>query len=124
MSLLVVGTLAYDTVETPSGRVEDVLGGAATYFSCAAAFFGPVRLVSVVGEDFRAEDRQLLEERGVQLDGLTTAPGKTFRWAGRYEGDLNVAETMRPAISVNCARRPARVRLTRRSRLTTALSGT
>ena len=100
MSLLVVGTLAYDTVETPSGRVEDVLGGAATYFSCAAAFFGPVRLVSVVGEDFRAEDRQLLEERGVRLDGLTVAPGKSFRWAGRYEGDLNVAETVATDLNV------------------------
>jgi sugar/nucleoside kinase (ribokinase family) len=106
MSLLVVGTLAYDTVETPSGRVEDVLGGAATYFSCAAAFFGPVRLVSVVGEDFRPEDRKLLESRGVVLDGLTVARGKSFRWAGRYVGDMNVAETLDTQLNVLDGYRP------------------
>jgi sugar/nucleoside kinase (ribokinase family) len=106
MSLLVVGTLAYDTVETPSGRVEDVLGGAATYFSCAAGFFGPVRLVSVVGEDFRQEDRRLLESRGVLLDGLSVAPGKSFRWSGRYAGDLNVAETLDTQLNVLAGYRP------------------
>lgn len=100
MSLLVVGTLAYDTIETPSGRAEEVLGGAATYFACAASFFGPVRLVSVVGEDFRPEDRALLKERGILLDGLSVAPGKTFRWSGRYVGDLNSAETLATHLNV------------------------
>ncbi len=100
MSLLVVGTLAYDTVETPSGRVEDVLGGAATYFAVAASFFGPVRLVGVVGKDFRAEDRALLQGRGILLDGLQVAPGKSFRWSGRYTGDLNVAQTLDTRLNV------------------------
>ncbi len=100
MSLLVVGTLAYDTVETPSGRVEDVLGGAATYFAVAASFFGPVRLVGVVGKDFRADDRALLQGRGISLDGLQVAPGKSFRWSGRYSGDLNTAQTLETRLNV------------------------
>ena len=100
MSLLVAGTLAYDTVETPSGRAEDVLGGAATYFSIAASFFSPVRLVSVVGKDFRPEHKTLLESHRVDLAGLTEAEGETFRWAGKYEGDLNVAETLDTRLNV------------------------
>ena len=71
MSLLVVGTLAYDSVETPQGKADEVLGGAATYFAVAASFFGPVRLVGVVGEDFRKEDRTLLESCGIDLEGLS-----------------------------------------------------
>ena len=94
MSLLVVGTLAYDTIETPSGRADDVLGGAATYCAIAASFFVPVRLVGVVGEDFKPEHRTLLTKHGVLLDGLKEAPGKSFRWSGRYMDDLNVAETV------------------------------
>lgn len=100
MSLLVVGTLAYDTVETPSGRAEDVLGGAATYCSIAASFFVPVRLVGVVGEDFRPEDRTLLADKGVMLDGLHQAPGRSFRWSGKYVDDLNVAETVDTQLNV------------------------
>jgi sugar/nucleoside kinase (ribokinase family) len=100
VSLLVVGTLAYDTVEAPAGRVEDVLGGAATYFSLAASYFGPVRLVGVVGEDFRPGHRKLLQEHGVLLDGLTELAGRSFRWSGRYEGDLNVAETLDTQLNV------------------------
>lgn len=100
MSLLAVGALAYDTVETPSGRVEEILGGAATYFAVGAAFFGPVRLVGVVGEDFRPEHRKLLLEKGVLLDGLEVRPGKTFRWAGRYTGDMNVAQTTATHLNV------------------------
>ncbi|MGH7162206.1 MAG: PfkB family carbohydrate kinase, partial [Planctomycetota bacterium] len=99
-SLLVVGTLAYDTVETPSGRAEEVLGGAATYFSYAASFFGPVRLVGAVGEDFREEDKALLARRGVDLAGLEVRRGKSFRWSGRYAGDLNVAETLETRLNV------------------------
>jgi sugar/nucleoside kinase (ribokinase family) len=100
MSLLVVGALAYDTVETPSGRVEDILGGAATYFAVGASFFGPVRLVGVVGEDFKHEHRKLLEECRVDLLGLEARPGKTFRWSGRYQGDMNVAETKATHLNV------------------------
>jgi sugar/nucleoside kinase (ribokinase family) len=100
VSLLVVGALAYDTVESPSGKVEEVLGGAATYFAVAASFFGPVRLVGVVGEDFKPEHRTLLEEHGIALDGLECRPGRTFRWAGRYTGDLNVAETLATHLNV------------------------
>jgi sugar/nucleoside kinase (ribokinase family) len=100
VSLLVVGTLAYDTVETPSGRADDVLGGAATYCSLAASFFVPVRLVGVVGEDFKAEDRALLADHDVLLDGLAEAPGRSFRWSGKYVGDLNVAETVDTQLNV------------------------
>jgi len=100
VSLLVVGTLAYDSVETPLGKAEDVLGGAATYFAVAASFFTPVRLVGVVGEDFRPEDRTLLESRGIDLEGLTVAPGKSFRWKGKYVGDMNVAETLDTQLNV------------------------
>jgi len=98
--LLVVGTLAYDTVETPAGRAEEVLGGAATYFAVAASFFCDVRLVGVVGEDFRAEDRSLLEGRGIDLAGLSVAPGASFRWSGSYIEDLNVAETRATHLNV------------------------
>ncbi|MFQ5843602.1 MAG: PfkB family carbohydrate kinase [Planctomycetota bacterium] len=100
MALLVVGTVAYDSVETPAGRAEEVLGGAATYFSYAASFFCPVRLMGVVGEDFRDEDRSVLEERSIDLRGLLGAPGRTFRWSGRYEGDCNVAETVQTQLNV------------------------
>jgi sugar/nucleoside kinase (ribokinase family) len=100
MSLLVVGTLAYDSVETPSGKVDEALGGAATYFSVAASFFTPVRLVSIVGKDFKPEHRTLLERHGVDLTGLTVGDGDTFRWAGKYEGDLNVAQTLDTQLNV------------------------
>lgn len=100
MALLVVGTLAYDSVETPSGKADDVLGGAATYFACAASFFGPVRLVGVVGSDFRPEDRRLLEDKNIDLEGLSITEGQSFRWAGRYVGDLSVAETLGTQLNV------------------------
>lgn len=100
MPLLVCGTLAFDTVETPSGRATEVLGGAATYFSYAASFFAPVRLVAAVGQDFRSEDREMLAARGVDLAGLSTRRGRTFRWSGRYAGDLNVAETLETQLNV------------------------
>ena len=100
MSLLVVGTLAYDSVETPYGKADDVLGGAATYFAVAASFFTPVRLVGVVGQDFRKEDRTLLENCGIDLEGLSVADGDSFRWAGKYEGDMNVAETLDTQLNV------------------------
>jgi sugar/nucleoside kinase (ribokinase family) len=100
VSLLVVGTLAYDSVETPAGKADDVLGGAATYFSIAASFFAPPRLVSIVGDDFRPEDRQLLKNHGVDLAGLSVGEGKSFRWSGSYVRDLNIAETRDTQLNV------------------------
>ncbi|MBL8729789.1 MAG: sugar kinase [Planctomycetes bacterium] len=94
MSLLVVGSTAFDTVETPHGTATECLGGSSTYFSLAARLFTPVRLVSVVGADFPAQYRRLLEERGIDLTGLEKKPGKTFRWHGRYSQDMNSRETL------------------------------
>jgi sugar/nucleoside kinase (ribokinase family) len=106
MSLLVVGSIALDSIETPFGRREDVLGGSATYFSTAASFFGPVRLVAVVGEDFPEEHVRFLESRGVDVSGLERAPGRTFRWRGRYEFDLNQAHTLETQLNVFAAFQP------------------
>ncbi|MCR4438779.1 MAG: PfkB family carbohydrate kinase [bacterium] len=100
MSLLVVGSVAYDTVETPFGKVDEALGGSAIYFSAAASFFVPVRLVAVVGEDFDRSQLRFLEERQVDLAGLTVEHGSTFRWAGRYDYDLNARETLYTHLNV------------------------
>lgn len=95
MSLLVVGTLAFDDVETPFGKVEKVLGGSATYFSFAASFFTDVRLVGPVGEDFPEEYIDLLKDRNIDCSGVATLKGqKTFHWSGKYEGDMNEAQTL------------------------------
>jgi sugar/nucleoside kinase (ribokinase family) len=106
MSLLVVGSVALDSVETPFGHRQEVLGGSATYFSTSAAFFGPVRLVAVVGEDFPPEHVRFLESRGVDLSGLARRPGRTFRWKGRYEYDLNTAHTLETHLNVFADFRP------------------
>jgi len=100
MSILVVGSVALDTVRTPSGYAEETLGGSATYFSVAARFFADVLLVAVVGEDFPAEHVQFLESRGVDLKGLKRVGGKTFRWEGEYLLDLNEAKTIRTELNV------------------------
>ncbi len=100
MALLVVGSVALDSLETPFGRREDVLGGSASYFSACASFFGPTRLVAVVGEDFPEEHVRFLASRGVDLAGLTRRPGRTFRWKGRYEFDLNTAHTLDTQLNV------------------------
>ncbi len=101
MSLLVVGSIALDSVQTPFGVAEDALGGSATYFSYAASYFTPVRLVGVVGEDFPPEHRKLLEGRGVDTTGLVVEEGgETFRWRGKYEGDMNTAETLEVHLNV------------------------
>jgi len=94
MSLLVVGSTAFDTIETPHGNAERCLGGSSTYFGLAARMFSPVRLVSVIGEDFPDEHKQLLSARGVCLDGLEVKAGKTFSWHGRYSADMNDRETI------------------------------
>jgi len=102
MSLLVVGSLAIDTIETPFGKVENVLGGSATYISIAAGYFvTPVRLVGVVGGDFSKEYIKMLEERDIDLEGLQIIKdGKTFRWGGRYHYDLNVRDTLYTDLNV------------------------
>lgn len=100
MSILVVGSIALDTVETPFGEAEEALGGAAVYFSYAASFFSQVRLVGVIGEDFPEEHLQLLAGRGIDLAGLEKSPGATFRWKGRYDFDLNEAHTLDTQLNV------------------------
>jgi len=101
MSLLVVGTLAYDAIETPYARRENVLGGSAVYFSVAASNFGAVRLVGVVGDDFSEGDVELMRARGVSVDGVErVAGGKSFRWSGRYEADWNTRTTLETQLNV------------------------
>ncbi|MCC6671659.1 MAG: sugar kinase [Planctomycetes bacterium] len=100
MALVVVGSTAFDTVETPMGTEVDCLGGSSTYFSLAAHLFTQVRLVSVVGKDFPQASRKLLADRGVLLDGLEVQDGKTFRWSGRYSADMNSRETLHLALNV------------------------
>jgi sugar/nucleoside kinase (ribokinase family) len=94
VSILVVGSVAYDTVETPFGRADRVLGGSASFFAVAASFFVPVNLVGVVGEDFGEEQLAAFRGRDIDLEGLERAPGKTFHWHGRYSFDLNARETV------------------------------
>ena len=100
MPLLAVGSIALDSVETPFGKREEVLGGSATYFSTAASFFGPVRVVATVGEDFPQEHVTFLASRGVDVTGLERRPGRTFRWKGRYDFDLNQAHTLDTQLNV------------------------
>jgi sugar/nucleoside kinase (ribokinase family) len=107
MSLLVVGSLAFDDVETPAGKREAILGGSATYFSLAASVFTPVRLVGPVGEDFPLEVTAPWKARGIDASGLEVVKGgKTFRWSGKYEGDMNSAETLRVELNVLGTFRP------------------
>jgi sugar/nucleoside kinase (ribokinase family) len=95
VSIVVVGSVALDTVETPFGKVERALGGAATYFSTVASLYTQVQMVGVVGDDFPQEHVEFLEGRGVDLQGLQRKPGQTFHWAGRYDYDnLNNAQTL------------------------------
>jgi sugar/nucleoside kinase (ribokinase family) len=100
MSILVVGSVALDTVETPFGRADDALGGSATFFSAAASLFGSVQLVGVVGDDYPVEALSFLAERGVDLSGLEQAKGESFRWSGVYSFDLNSRETLETRLGV------------------------
>ena len=106
MSLLVVGSIALDSVETPFGLREEVLGGSATYFSIAAAFFAPVGLVAAVGEDFPDAHVRFLASRGVDVGGLARRAGQTFRWRGRYGEDLDTAHTLDTRLGVFANFRP------------------
>jgi sugar/nucleoside kinase (ribokinase family) len=98
--LLIVGSVALDSVKTPFGNVTEALGGSATYASYAASFFTPVRLVGVVGDDFPVEHVELLKTRRIDLNGLQAVRGKTFRWSGAYEFDLNEAHTLATELNV------------------------
>lgn len=100
MSLLVVGSMAFDSIRSPFGEVERVVGGSATYFSLAASYLVPVRLVSVVGRDFPKKTIDMLATRGIDLQGLKVADGETFHWKGYYEYDLNTAHTVRTDLNV------------------------
>lgn len=94
MSILVVGSVAFDTVETPFGRAEKVLGGSASFFAVAASFFVPVNLVGVVGDDFGASEEGAFRGRPIDIEGLERMPGKTFHWQGKYSYDLNSRDTI------------------------------
>ncbi len=111
MSLVIVGSVALDTVETPQGKVEEALGGSAVYGSLAASYFGPTYIVGVVGEDYPSSGIELLKAHNINLDGLETKPGKTFRWSGTYRQwnyadtlstDLNVFADFAPVLPPSC----------------------
>jgi sugar/nucleoside kinase (ribokinase family) len=100
MSLVVVGSVAYDAIETPHGRRERTLGGSCTYIALSASYFVKPSIVAVVGEDFASEDRSLLSSKGVDLEGLEQVPGKTFFWSGVYSADMNDRTTLRTDLNV------------------------
>src|SRR5579862_7912527 len=100
MSVVVVGSVAYDGVETPHGKVERMLGGACTYIALASSYFAKTRIVGVVGDDFANEDRQFLAGHGIDLEGLERVPGKTFYWAGVYSSDMNDRTTLQTDLNV------------------------
>lgn len=99
-NILAVGSLAFDTLTTPAGRAEKVLGGSANHFSISASFFNPVQIVGVVGEDFPKDHLTFLQSRGVDTNGVAIVPGKTFHWTGEYGKDLNEAITLSTQLNV------------------------
>ncbi len=107
MSLLVVGTVALDSVSTPFGSVDNALGGSATYFSASASYFADVRLVAVIGEDFPKEHIQFLQSKKIDIRGLEVQKGETFRWKGEYGYDLNEAHTLATHLNVLATFKPA-----------------
>jgi sugar/nucleoside kinase (ribokinase family) len=100
MSILVVGSVAFDSIETPEGRRDRCLGGAATYFALAASYFTKVRVIAVVGEDFTAEHEAVLTSHGVDTQGLEHTAGKSFHWTGSYMKNLNEAQTLKTDLNV------------------------
>src|SRR6185295_1526895 len=100
MSLLVVGSVALDSVETPFGKADEVLGGSATFFSASACHLTPVQVVGVVGDDYPVDKLKPLEKKGVDFAGLERMHGRSFRWRGRYRHDLNAAETLETHLGV------------------------
>ena len=106
MSILVVGSVALDTIETPAGKSSDILGGSATYFSIAARLFTSVQLVAIVGNDLSADALKPLRRPGIDTSGLVVASGKTFRWSGRYHADFNTRTTLATELNVFAHFRP------------------
>jgi len=100
MSILVVGSVALDSLETPFGRVQDAVGGSAVHFAAAASLFAPVQVVGVVGDDYPLTGLDFLKGRGVDLSGLESLPGESFRWSGRYGHDLSAPETLETRLGV------------------------
>jgi len=100
MAILVVGSVAFDSIETPHGKVDHCLGGAATHFSLAASYFTDVRVIAVVGEDFLPQHEAVLTKRGIDTRGIERAPGLTFHWTGAYAGTLNEAQTLGTDLNV------------------------
>ncbi len=100
MSILVVGSVAFDSIETPHGKVDHCLGGAATHFSLAASYFTKVRVIAVVGEDFTAAHEKVMTDRGIDTRGLERAKGLSFHWTGSYVGNLNEAKTLGTDLNV------------------------
>src|SRR5512137_3013358 len=100
IKLLVAGTVAYDSIETPFGKAENVLGGSALHFTNAASFFTDVGMVATVGKDFNLDDIAFLKERSVDMAGIEIDHGETFRWEGRYGFDLNQAITLKTELNV------------------------
>src|SRR6059036_897970 len=99
-SILVVGSVAFDSVKTPFGEVDEILGGSATYFSVAASYFSPVRVVAVVGDDFPEKALRVFSKHNIDTTGLVQVPGRTFRWKGEYGYDLNEARTLDTQLNV------------------------
>jgi sugar/nucleoside kinase (ribokinase family) len=100
MSILVVGSVAFDSIETPHGKVDHCLGGAATHFSLAASYFTPVRVIAVVGEDFTSAHEKVMTDRGIDTRGIERAKGLSFHWTGSYVGNLNEAKTLGTDLNV------------------------
>jgi len=100
MSILVVGSVALDSIETPFGNRKEILGGSATFFSISASFFDKVNIIATVGEDFPKKHLRMLKNRGIDTSGVAINKGKTFRWEGRYEYDMNVAHTLATHLNV------------------------
>jgi len=100
MSILVVGSVAFDSIETPHGTVDHCLGGAATHFSLAASYFTPVRVIAVVGEDFTPQHEGVLTKRGIDTQGIERAPGLSFHWTGSYSGNMDEAKTLGTDLNV------------------------
>ncbi len=114
-AIAVVGSVAFDTIETPLGRAEGVLGGSATHFAVAASYFAPVQLVAVVGEDFPEAERDYLASRGIDLSGLEVHRGPSFRWTGRYHEDMNLRDTLSLELGVFAGFQPRLGEATRRA---------
>lgn len=100
MALLVVGSVAFDSIRTPHGQAEEILGGTATFFSVAASWFTRVNVVAVVGEDFGEEQVRVFTRRSINTAGLERVPGRTFRWRGEYSGNMNEARTLETQLNV------------------------